>query len=175
MQLVVWCCLCSITAVGNSRETVRQTIQRDSVTLPHTFWNNYASLPHSSPAWRYRPTKDRFSHSPRTLLKLLAGTSAFSDNTPSFFVFVGADRRVGRKPQSSRQLLLQAPQGTSPSDELWRVEGQVLLWKERVCCSDTCHHPRHICDWLHNRLPECAPRLPTTVLVLAHTVVVFFT
>ena len=35
----------------------------------HTLRNNYAPLPRSSPAWRYRPTQGCFSNAPRTFFR----------------------------------------------------------------------------------------------------------
>jgi hypothetical protein len=53
-------------AVGNSREVRQKHFQ-------HTLRNNYAALPRSSSARRYRPTKGCFSDPPRTHLKFLVG------------------------------------------------------------------------------------------------------
>jgi hypothetical protein len=97
----VWCCLFSRDAVGSGRENRHSSHTRPETLSTHSP-NNYARLPRSSPAWRYRPTKGRFPNPPRTFSKSDDSTSL----TMRFVGFIGTDRRIRRKPYPPRQLLL---------------------------------------------------------------------
>ena len=111
---VVWCCLRPRDAgVGNSRETGHPTPETQQ--LPHTLGNNNASLPRSSPAWRYRPTKGCFSNSPRTFLDKKKKYATLT--TRAFFFWF---RRC--RPEDTEEASLPSSTFTpnSPRDQLLR-------------------------------------------------------
>ena len=120
---------CLVLFVLAARRTSSETLTTGQTDLQHTLRNNYAALPHSSPAWRYRSTKGRFPDSPRTSLKI--STEEFND-TDHARVFLVPSVQTGGHGGSLNPLVnfySKLPKGPAPQSSFGGLKARYFTGK----------------------------------------------